>query len=142
MPEPQDPLEDYLEHVELLAALTAKREELLSQRAALEARGHNVAALLASMDEHCGWLRHLISQQEALMDGVLQETARHANATRELFLAIADLMKSMQRLTPEEWALVPAENREQWRKLLAEFGPLREQWLKQLTPEERRRLDA
>ena len=139
--EGHDPWDEYLNNSELLAELDAKRTELLEQREELEARGHNVGALLASIDEHRSGLLRNIAAHDEQMDAMLQYAATRAENGRELFIAVAEVMKLLQRLSPEQWAQMPEASQERWHRVAAQFGELRQQWLAQLTPEERQRLE-
>lgn len=140
-PEAHDPWEEYLENSDLLAELDAKREELLAQREELEARGHDVAALLASIDEHRAPLLQTLAAHDQQMDAMLQFAATRAENGRELFIAVAEVMKLLQRLSPEQWAQMPEASQERWHRVARQFNELREQWLAQLTPEERLKLE-
>lgn len=139
--EPDDLWDEYLNNSELLAELDAKRQELLDQRAELEARGHNVAALVASIDEHRAGLLQSLAAHDQQMDAMLQFAATRAENGRELFLAVAEVMKLLHRLTPEQWAQMPEASQERWHRVAEQFTELRVQWLAQLTPEERMKLD-
>lgn len=139
--EPQDPWEEYLKNTDLLAELDGKREELLSQREQLEARGHNVNALVATIDQHRKGLIETLAMHDEQMDSMLQFAATRAENGRELFIAVAEVMKLLYRLTPEQWAQMPEASQERWHRVAEQFTELREQWLAQLTPEEREKLE-
>jgi hypothetical protein len=140
-PEPQDPWEEYLKNTDLLEELDAKRNELLSQREELEGRGHNVDALVASIDQHREKLQQTLAMHDEQMDSMLQYAATRAENGRELFIAVAEVMKLLHRLSPEQWEQMPEASQERWRRVSEQFSDLREQWLAQLTPEERERLE-
>ncbi|MGV3533108.1 MAG: hypothetical protein ACO1QR_12120 [Chthoniobacteraceae bacterium] len=139
--EPQDPWEEYLKNTDLLAELDAKREELLSQREQLESRGHNVDALLVSIDQHRTGILETLALHDEQMDSMLQYAATRAENGRELFIAVAEVMKLLYRLSPEHWAQMPEASQERWHRVAEQFSDLREQWLAQLTPEERQKLE-
>ncbi len=140
--EDEDPWDEYLKNTELLAELDAEKKELLQQREELEGRGHNVAALLASIDEHRTGLLKTLAAHDEQMDAMLQYAATRAESGRELFIAVAEVMKLLQQLSPEQWAQMPEASQERWHRVAAQFGELRGQWLAQLTPEERRKIEG
>lgn len=139
--QPHDPWEEYLKNTDLLTELDAKREELLSQREELEARGHNVKALLVSIDQHRTGLLETLAAHDEQMDSMLQYAATRAENGRELFIAVAEVMKLLYRLSPEQWAQMPEASQERWQRVAEQFSELREQWLAQLTPEERKKVE-
>jgi hypothetical protein len=136
-----DPLSDYLENLEMLAELDRKRGEIMARREELITRGHNPRTLVACIDDHSAKLRQLVEHQESLIDEVLNESANAATASRELYLAFADLVRAVQAMGPEEWKLVPENQRAQWQDLLRQFGEVRAEWLTVMTPEDRARLE-
>ena len=137
----QDPWDEYLKNTDLLAELDAKREELLSQREQLESRGHNVNALLVSIDQHRTGILETLALHDEQMDSMLQYAATRAENGRELFIAVAEVMKLLYRLSPEQWEQMPEASQERWHRVAEQFSDLREQWLAQLTPEERQKLE-
>ena len=137
----QDPWDEYLKNTDLLAELDAKREELLRQQGELEARGHNVEALIASIDQHRAGIIETLALHDEQMDSMLQYAATRAENGRELFIAVAEVMKLLYRLSPEQWEQMPEASQQRWRRVEEQFRDLREQWLAQLTPDEREKLE-
>ena len=127
---------DYLEGMDLLAALREKEAHIRINSESIGGDGHDVEAILEGLSAKIGrvevWIRH---SENKLEEG-LHASANRADAGRELLLSVSRAVRELKLLTPEEWAALSEGQRNEWVALLGDYETLRNAWLAKLPPEE------